>query len=323
MTTFNTEALIRAMHLPIDDVIESFRSEQEETSTCIDKLNEWATEKAQGDFAKIIRNIQTPRNYKFINYVKYHDDDDDKDIVFEPTIRYMRKLLQKYTRLIEQSSFQQIENDDLVEIVMEYQCKSIHNNHSVIKKGMRDDNIPDPTESCHVSYSFPEHIMNADKDDEIKENKIVGIKIYPHHNDVGVRRVWEAGAALAEYLILNKHHLQNKRVCELGAGVGLTGIVIAGLCETKHVHLTDYTNATLDNLAYNCAINYDWINYCREMQGTRSNDESISLLSENCNPIITTVSTCTGLVGKVRIYKELIFWFLSIYESIISIYRAF
>ena len=48
--------------------------------------------------------------------------------------------------------------------------------------------------------------------------------MFPHHNDVGVRKVWEAGAALAEYLIERPELVRGKTVCELGAGKSHTNM---------------------------------------------------------------------------------------------------
>ena len=71
-----------------------------------------------------------------------------------------------------------------------------------------------------------------------------------------------------------------KSVVELGAGVGLTGLVAAccscaGTMATSgdsgqtmdgrsavgatRVHMTDYTEATLDNLGYNIELNKEWL----------------------------------------------------------------
>ena len=244
MSNFNTESLIRAMHLPVDEVILNFKTEKQE---------DWHTESAQAELASIITKIIRPRT--------------DDNISFEPATRYVRKLIQSYARLVEDFDSKQIENDDLVEIMMEYQFRS-RQSHVGAGSTTLDENVPNPTDSCYVSFVVTTDFCNTNiectnDDDDDDEANIVGIKIYPHHNDVGVQKVWEAGATLSEFLIANRHYVQNKSVCELGAGVGLTGLVIAGVCQTKQVHMTDYTNATLENLEHNCVINKKWVSYAR------------------------------------------------------------
>ena len=53
--------------------------------------------------------------------------------------------------------------------------------------------------------------------------------------------------------------VSRKRVIELGAGVGATGLVIAGCCNATSVHLTDYTNVCRVNLEHNISINKEWL----------------------------------------------------------------
>ena len=53
------------------------------------------------------------------------------------------------------------------------------------------------------------------------------VRIYPHHNNVGVQRVWEAGACLAEYLIQHPDTVRGRYVMEFGSGMGLMGLVVA------------------------------------------------------------------------------------------------
>lgn len=274
MSNFNTESLIRAMHLPVDEVILNFKSE---------KLEVWHTESAQAELASIITRIVQPRT--------------DDNISFEPATRYIRKLVQSYARLIEDSDSKQIENDDLVEIMMDYQFRS-RQSHVGTGSTTLDENVPNPMDSCYVSFVVPTDFCSTSFESTNDDHaNIVGIKIYPHHNDVGVQKVWEAGAALSEFLIANRHYVQNKTVCELGAGVGLTGLVIAGVCQTKQVHMTDYTNATLENLEHNCVINKNWILQARSRFEQASND---------VGKFITTVSR----IVRLEMHERLILLFV-------------
>ena len=62
-------------------------------------------------------------------------------------------------------------------------------------------------------------------------------------------------------------------MCCDDSGVGLTGIVISGLCQTKSVHLTDYTEASLVNMEHNVKVNTKWMKNARnEMMDTSFNE---------------------------------------------------
>lgn len=253
LTEFETEALIRSM-TPMDIVIDSFQSTYQPDECKRKSINPpsdnsvptYFREEAQGAFAAIINNIiHLP---------------DGNQAAFQPTTRYIRKLLQRYASIVEK--YTRLENEHFAELMMEYQFRTSE----------EGGDMPDPNASCHVSYIVPFDENFHENQDEICQRGrecIVGIKVFPHHNDVGVRKVWEAGAALAEYLIERPELVRGKTVCELGAGVGLTGIVISGLCQTKSVHLTDYTEASLVNMEHNVKVNTKWVKNARhEMMDT-------------------------------------------------------
>ena len=76
------------------------------------------------------------------------------------------------------------------------------------------------------------------------------VRLYPHHNDVGVWRVWEARACLANYLIQHPDAVLGRSVIPFGSGVGLTGLVVAVLCCTSRVSRylqVIYANMQLSN----------------------------------------------------------------------------
>ncbi|CAN0431024.1 unnamed protein product [Ectocarpus sp. 12 AP-2014] len=73
-------------------------------------------------------------------------------------------------------------------------------------------------------------------------------------NEVGLR-VWEAGRALAEFCLAHSGLLRGKRVLELGAGIGMTGMAVAASCGAAEVVLTDYAPRVLANLHHNVEIN--------------------------------------------------------------------
>ena len=100
--------------------------------------------------------------------------------------------------------------------------------------------MPDPNEHCYLTFPLP------------STDSPLMIRIYPQHNDLSLR-LWEAGATLAEYLYANPHLVEDQHVIELGAGVGLTGLLCLA-CEARLVTCTDYTERALENLRHNYAI---------------------------------------------------------------------
>jgi predicted nicotinamide N-methyase len=106
----------------------------------------------------------------------------------------------------------------------------------------RHSEIPDPHQSCYVTFSIP-----------TQQQKQLTVRIYPYHNDVALR-IWEAGAVLAEFLLQHPEWVAHQTVVELGAGVGLTSLVAAA-CSASHVYCTDFTEVCLQNLQHNIERN--------------------------------------------------------------------
>ncbi|KAL7526265.1 hypothetical protein ACHAXR_001403 [Thalassiosira sp. AJA248-18] len=170
-----------------------------------------------------------------------------------PSRRYVHRLIQRYTSHLEECNIE-LEDDNLASLVCHFSMSRCISN------------FPDPTSySCTATYKIPpfskkkDHYNDDNTTSASKQKTGINIRTYPHHNDVGVAKAWEAGACLAEYIIQNPHRICDRNVVELGAGVGLTGLVAAGFAKAKSVHMTDYTEVCLDNLAYNVCDNRDWL----------------------------------------------------------------
>lgn len=67
--------------------------------------------------------------------------------------------------------------------------------------------------------------------------------------------LWPSAALLARFVLDAPQTVSGKRVLELGAGTGLSGIVAAGLCSPACVTLTDLPGAVLANLQRNVRAN--------------------------------------------------------------------
>lgn len=68
-------------------------------------------------------------------------------------------------------------------------------------------------------------------------------------------RTWQASLALAEWALKNKEFFIQKRILELGSGIGLTGLTISLECDPKHVYLSDCHPSVLQTLCGNIVFN--------------------------------------------------------------------
>lgn len=85
---------------------------------------------------------------------------------------------------------------------------------------------------------------------------VITCRVATVFNDVGLK-LWEAGWFLAEYLVSHAEEFRGKRVLELGAGVGFSGMALAAVGAPSHIVLTDYAPNVMQNLRYNVEINTD------------------------------------------------------------------
>ena len=157
---------------------------------------------------------------------------------FGPGDRYMRRIIRYYMIRMDEQGIA-AESEDLLALVL--------------RASLKGDPVPDPMEACYLSFRVPRLASETRRDEPL-----LRIRIYPHHNDVALR-LWEAGACLAEFFLQYPKYVAGKRVIELGAGVGLTGLIIAGRCAASDVYLTDYTPICRSNLEHNIQINRSWL----------------------------------------------------------------
>lgn len=122
--------------------------------------------------------------------------------------------------------------DELMELIVEAQTGQV-----------------DSEKSGHLSYksiSIP--------------NLYIPIKVKQSHNQVGTK-VWGAGVYLGELLQRVPHVLQRATVLELGAGVGITGLLIGRALSPElqpaKVVMTDFHFEVVDLLQHNIDINTD------------------------------------------------------------------
>ena len=256
-SSFTAEALLLAM-AEIPKVLDAF---QAATATADDDDDDDTIANGPDAFARLLQKhwMSLPSS------TSCHDSDRAAAAATGPSPRYLRALLQQYVRRIGEDAAEA--SEELLQVIM---WGILHNNNNV-------NDIPNPNESCHVSFWIPPALSsmtagnksekNNDNDDWLlllllqQQQPLpapLRIRIFPYHNNVGLR-IWEAGVALSEFLLQNRHWVQHQRVVELGAGTGVTGLVAAGACGAAHVFCTDYTETSLENLHYNLETNRLWL----------------------------------------------------------------
>ena len=156
---------------------------------------------------------------------------------FIPSSQYVQKLVQRFcSQLLEQRG-SDVEDDDLASLIYDFSAAK-----------SRAASLPDPSSPNFLTFCIGEDNVGP-----------LCIRTYPQHNDVGCSKIWEAGAALAEFLIHNDDLVRDKDVAEFGSGVGLTGLVVAGVSRARSMHMTDYTPSSMENLAFNVELQRDWL----------------------------------------------------------------
>lgn len=155
--------------------------------------------------------------------------------------RYFRTLVRRLNKDIEHSEYDF--SDQFTEFALGIVATS---------KAVEDDQDDEAYFSCIVP-------VRASSKDKITNcsNVIVPLRCLRQHNLVGMR-VWTAGMALSELLLgPGKGLIEGKSVLELGAGVGITGVVVSASVRMSHLLLTDFAENILENLQHNVSINRD------------------------------------------------------------------
>ncbi|KAJ0401896.1 hypothetical protein ATCC90586_009018 [Pythium insidiosum] len=106
----------------------------------------------------------------------------------------------------------------------------------------------DPDHMHHVTYRVPRQIARTEQD------VTVTCRVASVFNEVGLK-IWEAGWFLAEYALAHRELFEQRSVLELGAGVGITGIILGKCVAARRLLLSDYAPKVMQNLRYNIEIN--------------------------------------------------------------------
>jgi len=121
--------------------------------------------------------------------------DNDK----RPSVKYIKNLLLAFVKQESLRGNDVFECEGFASIMSKVMNNSWKWSHSNNDNGI--GTTIDTDDGSYVSYNLP-----VDHDDH--NHDPLFIRVFPEHNDVGVRKVWEAGACLAEFLIQFPHFVR-------------------------------------------------------------------------------------------------------------------
>ena len=149
-------------------------------------------------------------------------------------------------------------DNEIIELVEEVVCAILSSGVSFPMTRVMDVSDIDEIAVANLPMKFSYRHSSLDQN-ELSEHKHLYIRSIPGKlHGIGQEAVgrilWPSATILSRWLIKNSEILRGKRVLEIGAGVGLVGIVSASL-GAQSVTLSDYSDNLLSNLSMNIELN--------------------------------------------------------------------
>lgn len=113
--------------------------------------------------------------------------------------------------------------------------------------------------------------------DNVNSNEYtISCIVYNSHSTTIGLAIWPAALITNAYILHNKHEFYNRRILELGAGTGISSILLH-TTGTQHIECTDYEHNVLNA----CKLNFD-NNFCR-LCGCNNNNNNNTTQQQQCH----------------------------------------
>ena len=187
---------------------------------------------------------------------------------------------------------------------------NVHNEHT--SKTQNDNNDDEEEEQQPVDIFAPkEEDVYVTKDYNFTEtNTTIKLREQADYDKSTGVAVWRGAEILCKYILQHPNTIKEKRICELGSGVGLCGIVSAKILNASSVLLTDGDQVVLRNLRYNIELNEldDIAKCCQLIWGK---ERAIEFEKEYGKQDVILASDCVYMTASVRPLFETVSQLLS------------
>lgn len=133
--------------------------------------------------------------------------------------------------------------------VIEWNDREVH--EELLSRSLLSSRCPRDAFSACTSPSFAYNTLEFGEGEE----QMVTLKMSDDLGNNDGMTGWPAGYLCAEFVLHHRHWFEGKRVLELGAGIGLTAMIVGLVGRPDSIMVTDYDQAVINNLTENFLIN--------------------------------------------------------------------
>ena len=147
--------------------------------------------------------------------------------------------------------------------------------------------------------------LETEADDGCSSTKRVTLRAEESYDRSTGISIWRGSEILCSFLLSNPEVVRSKRVLEIGAGVGLCGIVCATWTKPASIIITDGDLKVLNNLRYNVAQNgLETVVSCPQLIWSKENAEAFE--SKHGKQDVILASDCLYIAQSIKPLWELV-----------------